>query len=57
MIGVHVISGAEVYYDKRFLFGLPYESEVYQRILEYFREEDIRIILKTVRLVIHGDGE
>ena len=44
MIGVHVISGAEVYYDKHFLFGLPYESEVYQRILEYFREEDIRII-------------
>ena len=39
----HVISGAEVYYDKRFLFGLPYESEVYQRILEYLREEGIRM--------------
>lgn len=35
--------GAAVYYDNRLLFVLPYHSEAYHRVVEYFKEVDVLI--------------
>lgn len=39
----HMSFGASVYYDNHFLFDLPYDSEAYQRVLEYLKETGVSI--------------